>query len=201
MSLLRYVVGALLLVTAAVAAPAPPLVDVTTVAPDVQVRLSYASADNAFHHQLYSANVARLRAPVAARLKRVQRRLARQGYGLRIWDAYRPQSVQSRMWRLRPDARSRYLANPRKVSKHSRGAAVDVTLVGAGGKELEMPTPHDEFSPRAHLSARKGVSATARKHRTILITAMRAEGFLANPYEWWHFTAPDWRRYPAADVR
>ncbi|MCC2668289.1 MAG: peptidase [Armatimonadetes bacterium] len=182
------------------AAAPPPLVDLTTAAPGVQVRLSYASAANAFRTRLYPANVARLRAPVAARLARVQRRLRKQGLGLRVWDAYRPQSVQSRMWRLRPDARSRYLANPRKISKHSRGAAVDLTLVDGTGQPLEMPTPHDEFSPRAFRNARRGVSAAARKNRAILTTAMRAEGFLANPYEWWHFTAPDWRRYPAADV-
>ena len=191
---------ALLLVLPAAAANTPPLVDVTKVAPGLQVRLSYASADNAFHHRLYAANTARLRAPVAARLGRVQQRLTRQGYGLRIWDAYRPQSVQLRMWRLRPDARSRYLANPRKISKHSRGAAVDVTLVTTEGAVVEMPTPHDEFSPRAHRSAQNGVSAVARKHREILSAAMRAEGFVPNPYEWWHFTAPDWSRYPPSDV-
>ena len=200
-SILRFCLSfALLLVALAAAAKIPPLVDVTAVAPGIQVRLSYATADNAFHHRLYAANTARLRAPVAARLGRVQRRLARQGYGLLIWDAYRPQSVQLRMWRLRPDARSRYLANPRKISKHSRGAAVDVTLVTADGAAVEMPTPHDEFSPRAHRSAQKGVSTAARKHRETLSAAMRAEGFVPNPYEWWHFTAPDWSRYPASDV-
>lgn len=177
-----------------------PLIDVHERYPAIRVALSYASARNAFHRRLYSGNVALLRAPVAARLARVQQRLERQGYGLKVWDAYRPKSVQWSMWRLRPDARSRYLANPRKVSKHSRGAAVDVTLVTRAGREVPMPTPHDEFSARAHRGARRGVSPVAQKNGRILDAAMRAEGFLANPYEWWHFTAPEWRRYPTSDA-
>lgn len=181
------------------ACAAAPMVDVRSICPDIRVQLSYASAQNAFHRRLYTGNVALLRAPVAARLARVQRRLERQGFGLKIWDAYRPRSIQWTMWRLRPDARSRYLANPRKVSKHSRGAAIDVTLVTRAGRGVPMPTPHDEFSARAHRGARRGVSAAAQRNAQILDGAMRAEGFRANPYEWWHFTAPEWGRYPASD--
>jgi D-alanyl-D-alanine dipeptidase len=137
---------------------------------------------------------------VASRLAKVQNRLEKQGLGLKVWDAYRPRSVQPVMWRLRPDARSKYLANPRKISKHSRGAAVDVTLVDRAGRELPMPTPHDEFSPRAHRGATRGISAVARKNARILDAAMRGEGFLSNAYEWWHYTAPEWRSYPPADT-
>lgn len=186
--------------TIAPAEPVAPLVDVKSKQPRIEVQLSYATAENAFRQRLYAGDVALLRAPVARRLARVQYRLEKQGYGLKVWDAYRPRSVQSVMWRLRPDARSKYLANPRKISKHSRGAAVDVSLVGRDGESLPMPTPHDEFSPRAHRGATRGVSATARKHWRILDAAMRAEGFLPNRYEWWHFTDPEWRRYPPSDT-
>jgi len=179
---------------------AHPLVDVRAKHSRIVVELSYATAGNAFRKRLYDGDVALLRGPVAARLARVQNRLEKQRLGLKVWDAYRPRSVQSVMWRLRPDARSRYLANPRKISKHSRGAAVDVTLVDSTDRELPMPTPHDEFSARAHRGASRGVSPAARKNARILAAAMRAEGFLSNPYEWWHFTAPEWRRYPSADT-
>jgi D-alanyl-D-alanine dipeptidase len=179
---------------------AAPLVDVRTRHPGIRVQLSYASAQNAFHRRLYAGDVALLRAPVAARLARVQRRLERQGYGLKVWDAYRPQSVQGTMWRLRPDARSHYLDNPRKISKHSRGAAVDVTLVTRAGNALPLPTPHDEFSVRAHRGARRGVTPAAQKNARRLDAAMRAEGFRGNPYEWWHYTAPEWSSYPAANT-
>lgn len=177
-----------------------PLVDVHDKNPGIRVHLSYAADQNAFHRRLYSGNVALLRAPVASRLDRVQRRLERQGFGLLVWDAYRPRSVQWTMWRLRPDARSHYLANPRKVSKHSRGAAVDVTLVTRSGAPVPMPTPHDEFTARAHRGARRGVSVAAFGNARRLDAAMRAEGFHPNPYEWWHFTAPEWSRYAASDL-
>ena len=177
-----------------------PLVDVRSIAPGIRVDLRYSRADNAFRHRLYAGNVALLREPVARRLARVQARLQRRGYGLLIWDAYRPFSVQQRMWRLNRKSHSRYLANPRKGSKHNRGAAIDLTLVDENGRELPMPTPFDEFSPRAHRNAVIGVNPRDRANWQILDQAMRAEGFLGNPYEWWHYTAPEWSHYPLANV-
>jgi zinc D-Ala-D-Ala dipeptidase len=176
------------------------LSDVRLFAPTIRVDLAYNRPDNAFRKRLYRSNVALLREPVARRLARVQSRLRKQGYGLLILDAYRPRSVQARMWRLRPDARSKYLANPRRGSKHNRGAAVDLTLVDRQGRRLEMPSKFDEFSPRAHRRATRGVSGRARRHSAILAAAMRAHGFLPNPYEWWHFTAPDWAAYPYTNL-
>jgi zinc D-Ala-D-Ala dipeptidase len=175
------------------------LVNVRSLAPDIRVQLAYNSPGNAFRKRLYRSNVALLRRPVAQRLARVQARLRKQGYGLQVLDAYRPHSVQAQMWKLRPDARKLYLANPKKASKHNRGAAVDATLVDKSGRQLEMPTPFDEFSPRAHRRAR-GISARARRNSGILEAAMRAHGFIPNPYEWWHFTAPDWRNYPVSNI-
>jgi D-alanyl-D-alanine dipeptidase len=102
------------------------------------------------------------------------------------------------MWRLRPDRR--YLMPPWKGSNHSRGAAVDVTVAWHNGQELKMPTPHDEFSPRAHRGAVRGVSQQARRNADFLDRMMRAEGFLPIPNEWWHFDAPGARRYPLLDL-
>lgn len=184
---------------AANSARAPELVDVRSIDPTIRVRLSYARKQNAFGRQFYSGDVALLRKPVAERLARAQRRLKRKDRGLMVWDAYRPKSVQRQLWKSAPHGRSRYIANPSKISKHSRGAAVDVTLVNLAGAPEEMPTGHDEFSPRAHRDAVRGIGRRARSNRALLIQAMRAEGFLANPYEWWHFTAPEWSRYPASD--
>lgn len=180
------------------AAPEGPLVEVTAVNPGIRVDLRYARADNAFHRQLYPAAVALLQPRVAQRLARVERRLSAMGLGLKVWDAYRPRSAQWTMWNLRPDPR--YLSRPWKGSNHSRGAAVDVTLVDAAGRELPMPTPHDEFSPRAHRGAVAGVSPQARRNASLLDQAMRAEGFIPNRNEWWHFDAPEAHRYPLLDV-
>jgi zinc D-Ala-D-Ala dipeptidase len=186
------------LLPAAPAAAAAPLVDVRKIDSSIQVDLSYNRSDNAFKTRLYQSNVALLREPVARRLGRVQARLRKQGYGLKVWDAYRPTSVHRRLWEIKPG--TRYLSNPRSGSKHSRGAAVDLTLVDAQGRELEMPTPHDEFSPRAHRGATQGVSAAARKHARILEVAMRAEGFIPNRYEWWHYSDPHWSKHPLSNT-
>lgn len=177
------------------AAAAPVLVDVRCLARDIRVELAYSRPQNAFRKRLYHSNIALLRPSVARRLARVQRRLRTKGLGLKILDAYRPRAVQYRMWRLRPDGRKRYIANPRKGSKHNRGAALDLTLVDRSGKELKMPTPYDDFSPRAHRGATRGVSVLARRNAAMLRTVMAAEGFRSNPYEWWHFDSPDWRSY------
>ncbi len=187
----------------ALAAPAKravgvPFVEIRRVAPDIALDIRYATPNNVFKRRLYNSDRALLRKPVAERLARAQARLRKQGYGLKIWDAYRPHSVQYVMWRIRPG--TRYLANPRKGSKHNRGAAIDVTLVDRNGRDLAMPTPFDEFSPRAHRNATKGISKAAQRHRAILAAALQAEGFMQNPYEWWHFTARDWSRYPMANV-
>src|SRR5688572_27118223 len=102
----------LLLAVPGGAAPAR-LVDVQSIDPTIRVELRYNRADNAFKRRLYRSNVAMLREPVARRLSRVQSRLRKQGLGLKIWDAYRPRSVQHTMWRLAPRARSKYLVNPK----------------------------------------------------------------------------------------
>lgn len=196
---LRAWVGLCLLVVASAAGgePPAPLVEVTAVAPGVVVDLRYATTENIFRTRLYPRARCLLRRPVAERLARVQRALEGKGLGLKVWDAYRPASVQRRMWAI--TGGSRYLANPRRGSKHSRGAAVDVTLVDRDGRELPMPTGFDEFSRRASRSYQGG-SADARRNRVLLEQSMRAQGFLPNPGEWWHFDDPHWRRYPLLDV-
>jgi D-alanyl-D-alanine dipeptidase len=172
-------------------------VDVRSIDPSIRVNLRYATTRNIFGKRLFSASRALLRRPVAERLARAQARLRREGMGLEVWDAYRPPSVQWRMWRLRPG--SRFLANPRRGSRHSRGAAVDVTLVDRNGRPLPMPTDFDEFSRRAH-PAYAGAAPAARRNRARLRRAMEAVGFRQNPGEWWHYDDPNWRRYPLLEL-
>jgi D-alanyl-D-alanine dipeptidase len=174
-----------------------PLVDVATIDPRIVIDLRYATPNNFTGEQLYPVARCLLRAPVAERLKRVQNQLMRRGLGLKVYDAYRPLSVQKKMWALVPD--EGYVANPAKGSRHNRGCAVDATLVDAAGRELEMPTEFDTFSPAAHRDYQGG-SEAARRNRQILEDAMHAEGFIGLKTEWWHFDAPDWQDYPILDV-
>jgi D-alanyl-D-alanine dipeptidase len=172
------------------------LCDITHVDPSIQVDMRYARPDNFLKEAIYPVNRCLLRAEVAERLARVQRRLLAEGFGLRMWDCYRPQSVQQRMWDLLPDPR--YVADPSVGSKHSRAAAVDVTLVDTAGNPVQMPTKHDDFSARARRDY-MNLPEPALRNRKILEDAMTAEGFIPLPTEWWHFDDPGWANAPLLD--
>ena len=153
------------------------LVDALTVAPRLRLDIRYATRDN-FTHQRLRRAACQLRAPVAARLAEVQRELAARGLGLLVYDCYRPLSVQRLMWRLVPNPD--YVADPHVGSRHNRGAAVDLTLVDQRGRPLPMPSPYDEFSPRAHRDFAGG-SARERQNRALLEEVMARHGFVGLP--------------------
>ncbi|MBB5034788.1 M15 family metallopeptidase [Prosthecobacter vanneervenii] len=174
------------------------LVEIGTPADGMVVSLRYTTADNFFKTAFYPKSArALLRPETAAKLTRVQTELKSMGLGLKIWDAYRPLSVQRAMWKTLPDAR--YVADPAKGGRHNRGAAVDLTLVNSHGQELTMPTAHDDFSERAgaHFNL---VSPAAFKNRAKLQEVMQKHGFALFESEWWHFDDTDWERYTALDV-
>ncbi|HNO79376.1 MAG TPA: D-alanyl-D-alanine dipeptidase [Phycisphaerae bacterium] len=174
-----------------------PLVKVADVVPGIVLDLRYATTDNFTGEQLYPQATCLLRKNAADRLARVQAGLRERGLGLKIYDGYRPLSVQKKMWKLVPDPR--YVADPKDGSRHNRGCAVDVTLVDADGHELEMPTGYDDFTEAAHQDY-EGGSPASRRNRNLLRAAMESEGFVALDTEWWHFDAPDWQAHPVMDV-
>jgi D-alanyl-D-alanine dipeptidase len=180
------------------AAPASePLVEVTPLIADAVLDVRYATPNNFLGRAVYPAARCLLRRSVAERLVTAAAGLRERGFRLRLYDCYRPLRVQWEMWKLVP--KPGYVADPRTGSNHNRGAAVDLSLADAAGAEVEMPTPYDSFEPRAHANARKGVSAAARRHRAILREAMERAGFTVNPKEWWHYDAPDPKRFPVMD--
>jgi zinc D-Ala-D-Ala dipeptidase len=178
------------------AAPDPAeLVDVTTLIPDAVIDIRYATTDNFTQTTLYPVARCKLRRGVAERLVRAAELLRAQGRRLLVWDCYRPTSIQDELWKRVSD--ERYVANPRKGSRHSRGAAVDIALVDKHGKAVTLPTGFDDFSAAAHRTrALKGTrGAEARR----LEAAMKRAGFVGMPTEWWHFDAPDAASYPLAN--
>jgi len=175
----------------------PPLVDATTVVPELRLDIRYATPNNFTGRTLYPAARCLLRPEVAERLKRAQTAARAAGYGLLVYDCYRPLSVQREMWHLVPD--ERYVANPAKGSRHNRGAAVDLTLVDAAGTPLAMPTGYDDFSPRAHRDF-TDLPAAAVANRATLERIMTEAGFTGLPTEWWHFDANGWEQYDVLDV-
>lgn len=158
------------------------LVDMTKYGKDIICDMRYATTDNLTGRGLYEHPACFLRRPVADALNKVQVALLDSGISLKIWDAYRPVSVQNELVKFVNN--TDYTP---AVSNHSRGIALDVTLVDTKtGKELEMPTEHDDLTEAAHQDAHVD-SLAALENREMLKSAMYAEGFTVYPYEWWHF--------------
>ena len=173
------------------------LVEVQKINPRIRIDLRYTTPDNFMKEPLYpTAARCFLRRETAAKLSRVQETLEKAGLGLKIFDGYRPLSVQKKMWARFPV--EGYVANPAKGSNHNRGAAVDLTLVDLEGHELAMPSGYDEFSERSHRDYTGG-SKAALKNREILQKAMEKEGFRGISTEWWHFDDVDCKKYPVLD--
>ncbi|MFN8644953.1 MAG: M15 family metallopeptidase [Candidatus Binatia bacterium] len=118
------------------------------------------------------------------------------GLGLKVFDCYRPLSVQRAMWTVFDE---RYVADPAKGSRHNRGAAVDLTLVDANGRELPMPTGFDDFSARAHRDY-DDLPPAVLANRAQLERLMTDAGFTGLLIEWWHFDADGWERFDVLDV-
>ena len=170
-------------------------VEVQTEIPDAVIDIRYATKDNFTGDVLYPKAVCKLRRAVAERLAKAAERLRAQDRRLLIWDCYRPLSIQKILWERVPDPR--YVADPKKGSRHNRGAAVDVALVNKDGSVVVLPTKFDEFTKAAHrktaLAGKAGVEAKR------LSAAMLAAGFTPMATEWWHFDAPESARYAISD--
>ncbi len=175
------------------------LVDLESLNAGFKFDIPYAGTRNFTKRQLYPVPKAFLHRDAAAALVRAQEILEAEGLGLLIFDGYRPLSVQWLMFELIGD--ERYVSNPSKNrGRHTRGTAIDVTLVDAQGKVLEMPTAYDDFTEKAHQEA-DDVTPEQRKNRAILRQAMLKAGFKLYPYEWWHFDFGGWEKYPVLDIR
>jgi D-alanyl-D-alanine dipeptidase len=169
---------------------------------DTTIRLDirYATARNFLNRPVYPTARALLRRPAAEALLRAHRHLLRQGYGLLVFDCYRPWSVTKLFWDSTPPERRAFVADPARGSRHNRGCAVDCTLYDrVTGAEVPMPSAYDEFSGRA-ASNFAGGTARERGARDILRSAMEKEGFTVEPLEWWHFDFAGWKSFPLYDV-
>lgn len=172
-------------------------VDILSVDSTFVLDVRYATPNNFTHQVVYPCAKIVLRKTVAESLVAVQHELRSIGLGLKVFDGYRPLSVQKRFWEILPD--SRYVADPKQGSRHNRGAAVDVTLVDSTGTELEMPTEFDDFTERSH-SDSKECTEIAKNNRIVLQQMMQKHGFQPIRSEWWHFDFKGWEKYEIMDV-
>jgi D-alanyl-D-alanine dipeptidase len=171
------------------------LVELVRLDPTIKLDIHYASTNNFLGTPVYTQARAFLQRPAAEALVRVNSKLHSQGFGLLIFDGYRPWYVTKIFWDATPPEDHDYVADPSQGSRHNRGCAVDLTVYALKtGKPLDMPSGYDDFTVRAHPDYAGG-TAQQRANREFLRTAMEAEGFTVYVTEWWHFDYKDWRLY------
>ena len=162
----------------------------------IKTDLRYASDNNFMGTPLYPKTAkAYMQRPAAEALVGVNKTLEAKGYGLWVFDAYRPWAVTKMFWDATPEKMHMFVADPSKGSRHNRGCAVDLTLYERKtGKAVEMVSGFDEFSDRAYPNYWGGTSRQ-RWQRELLRRAMEDGGFTVYEAEWWHFDYKDWRSY------
>lgn len=183
---------------------APDLVELTTVDVTIRLDIRYATSNNFLGTAVYSQARAFLDRSAAEALKRANQVLRHEGYGLMIFDGYRPWYVTKMFWDAvpcDPIIKKDYVANPATGSIHNRGCAVDLTLYDLEtNKEVTMPTDFDEMSTRAAADDPRGTEEQ-RAHRKILRDAMERQGFTVEKTEWWHFNYTDAKHFAIMNVR
>jgi D-alanyl-D-alanine dipeptidase len=178
----------------------PDLVELKKLDETIKLDVRYATANNFAGRAVYKEARAFLQRPAAEALVRASRALKEKGYGLAVFDAYRPWFVTKLFWDITPEDKKQFVANPSKGSRHNRGCAVDLTLYDLKtGREVSMPGEFDEMSERSHVNY-SGGSAEQRRLRDLLRAAMEAEGFAVYEPEWWHYDYKDWRQYPILNL-
>ncbi|MBI2741200.1 MAG: D-alanyl-D-alanine dipeptidase [Rhodospirillales bacterium] len=170
-------------------------IDLVAIAPpdfDVDVTLAYATDANLTGQPVYRNAECWLHREAADKLAAAVALARPLGLRLRVFDALRPVEAQWALWNARPDPE--FLADPRRGSPHSRGVAVDLTLLD-GDRELDMGTAFDAFTPLSH-HGRTDVPAEAQRNRLLLMGLMTSAGWDFYRNEWWHYQLFDQRRYP-----
>lgn len=182
------------------ATAAPDLVELVSLDSTIRLDIRYATPDNFLGRPVYDEPRAFLQRPAAEALVRAHRWLKTKGYGIVVFDGYRPWSVTKVFWDATPGDKKHFVADPSKGSRHNRGCAVDVSLYDLRtGRTVQMPSEYDEMTERAYPGYRGG-PRKARRLRDLLRRAMEREGFTVYEHEWWHFDYKDWPRYPVLDI-
>jgi D-alanyl-D-alanine dipeptidase len=173
------------------------LIEIASPAYDVDIYVAYATANNFTGKPVYQRPGCYLHPDAAVCLKAAIALAKHMGLRFKVFDAFRPSEAQWVLWNHTPDPD--FLADPRRGSPHSMGAAVDLTLIDAAGRELDMGTAFDAFTPLSH-HGNLEISAEAQRNRAILLGIMTAAGWDFYRHEWWHYQLFNARaRYPVLD--
>jgi zinc D-Ala-D-Ala dipeptidase len=165
--------------------PDSALVNILEMDANFVLDVKYATTDNFTKQILYDCEACLLRKIVADSLIAANQFFMTQGYKIKLFDCYRPHSVQFKMWKIVSD--DRYVAEPTKGSMHNRGGAVDLSLVDmATGKEMEMGSPYDFFGRESH-HAYQNLPKEVYERRIFLKDNLARFGFEPITSEWWHY--------------
>ncbi len=171
------------------------LVELVKLDSSIHLDIRYATSNNFVGRPLYKEARAFLQRPAAESLVKANASLKPLGYGLVVFDGYRPWSVTKLFWEVTPADKKQFVADPAKGSRHNRGCAVDLSLYDLKtGKEIEMTGNYDEMTERSYPNYTGGTEQQ-RKMRDLLRSKMEAQGFTVYEYEWWHFDYKDWKMY------
>ena len=165
--------------------PSKELINLERKIPSIVLDIKYATPNNFTKQVIYKEAKAFARKPVAEALDLAQKEFLKNGYSIKVFDAYRPYTATVKFFEIIGD--TRYVASPKTGSRHNKGCAIDLTLVDIKtNKELSMPTEYDSFRKEAWAEAPVSDSEIL-KNRTILIQVLTNHGFRVNKTEWWHF--------------
>jgi D-alanyl-D-alanine dipeptidase len=146
--------------------------------------MKYATTDNFLKAQVYDCSECFLRLKTVKALVKANSKFIQKGYRIKIFDCYRPLDIQKRMWKI--VSNPEYVADPAKGSIHNRGGAVDITLVDANGKELDMGTTFDFFGHEAS-HYYENLTDEVKQNRLLLKKIMKKSNFISFDSEWWHY--------------
>lgn len=178
--------------------PEKTFVDIEKIIPGIKLDIRYATKNNFTKQQIYQSPMAFVRKPVAEALLKIQAELKNKGLALKIYDAYRPYSATVKFYEVYPD--KEFVASPKTGSVHNRGCAVDLSLINIKtGKELEMPTPFDDFTEKA-AHTYMDLPAKAIENRKLLKDIMTKYGFIQYDSEWWHYSYKEWEDFELMDI-
>lgn len=176
------------------------LVELVKLDPTIKLDIRYATRNNFLGRPVYKQARAFLQRPAAEALVRINQKLRKQGFGLVVFDGYRPWSVTKTFWDATPEDKKIFVADPSKGSRHNRGCAVDLSMFDlTTGILVRMPSEYDEMTERAHINY-ECAPPEAKRLRGILRAAMESEGFAVYEPEWWHYDFKDWKEYPILNL-
>lgn len=177
------------------------LVDLAQAVPGLKFDLRYAQADNCFGQALTDDQRAFLDADAAQALAQAQQYLKPYGYGILVWEAYRPWSVSKLAYDALPADKKSMLPAPEVGFSHNTGRSIDVSLyLLATGENASMISGFDEPSVRQYASFAGGTTLE-RYRRDLLRSAMQMAGFTASETEWWHFDYGDIKGFAHLNVK